>query len=81
MPDAQKRARADFVVDTERSPSRTSPAALDAVIRRVARPPRARLTRGTGPLDRAAMNCMACGMREIILDTETTGLEPKTATG
>ena len=56
MPDAEKRARADFVIDTDRG--------IDAARADV--------------LDAAGEDQEGGAMREIVLDTETTGLDPVT---
>ena len=86
LPDAEKRRRADFVIPTglER---RRAVAAIAALVDRAARPP-ARPGRAAGCAPALGLAAPPGGyqasarrrpggpMREIVLDTETTGLEP-----
>ncbi len=67
MPDAEKRARADFVVDTSQG--------FDAARAQV-RDILARLLRCRNGDRDSAGRLSGIRMREIVLDTETTGLDP-----
>ena len=68
MPDAEKRRRADFIVDTSQG--------LDAGARASACDPRRRRYNAEAAVIRSDMRTRGALVREIVLDTETTGLDP-----
>ena len=65
LPDVEKRARADFVVDTSKGFDAARAQVRDILARR-------RYNAETAPVILPLEN----NMREIVLDTETTGLDP-----